>query len=117
MKKVALLLALIMVLMIPVSAQAVTPRAANIIPSITYSGAKATCSVQIVDGNPSNYIEATIKFWKGTVCLETWEVSGYGVVIFSDTATALKGCTYKLTVDATVNGVKQQTVTYSKKYE
>lgn len=117
MKKVALLLALVLVLMPPVSVQAVTPRSINTVPTITYSGTQANCVVQIIDSNPSSDIEATIKLWRRNTCLEKWEVSGSGIIIFSDTVTVEKGNTYRLSVDVTVNGVTNPTVTYSKKCE
>lgn len=117
MKIVAFILALIIMLSVPLSAQAATPRILSITPGITYSGSTATCSVRILGNSTSEHIEATIRFWKGNRCLETWQTSGNGFVLFSGTANAIEGNTYQLTVDVTFDGETKPRVSFSKKYE
>ena len=77
-------------------------------PKLSFSGTTATCSVIIRSGASStDKISVTAKLWNGRTCLKTWTASGTGRVSLSKTATVSKGKTYKLTVDYTVNGVKQ----------
>ena len=117
MRKIALLLALIIVISMPISAQAATPRARIISPAISYSGNTATCTARIIWTSTSNYLEATIKLWNGNSCIKTWDATGYGYILFSETATVVTGNTYTLTVDLSVDGVAQTTSSISKKCE
>ena len=116
MRKIALLLALVILVSTPLSAQAVTPRTLSIRPGISYEGNIATCTARIVGNSTSEYLKATIKFWHGNTCIKTWQETGYGYIFFSGTAAATKGNSYTLTVDLTVNGVAQDTVSFSKRY-
>lgn len=115
MRKIALLLALVMMVSIPLSVHAATPRTINIRPSISYNGNIATCTARIVGNSTSDHLEATIKLWHGNSCIETWEKTGNGYIFFSETATVTAGNTYTLTVDLAVNSIPQDPVSISKK--
>ena len=104
MKKIALLLAIVLLVAAPLTVQAATPRLITILPELTYTGTTANCSVRIIGNNTAEEVYATIKLWYGTTCLETWHVTGNGYVFWKDTATVTSGRTYKLTVDATIDG-------------
>lgn len=117
MRKIAMSLAVIMVLLLPMTAHAATPRSIGITPRITFSGTTANCSVIITSNSGDDEIEATIKLWKGSTCVATWPENGTGYIIFSDTATVTKGKTYTLTVDAIVNDVAQPQAYVSAKCE
>ncbi len=114
MRKIALFLALVMLVSIPLSVHAATPRTLTIRPSISYNGNIATCTARIVGNSTSDYLEATIKLWRGNSCIETWEEAGNGYIFFSETATITSGNTHTLTVDLKVNGVAQDRVSISK---
>lgn len=114
MRKIALLLALVLLFSVPLSVQAATPRIVPIYPDISYSGNVATCTVQIVGHYGTDHLEATIKLWRGSSCIATWNESGTGYINFSETATVTQGKTHKLTVDCWVNGVAQERVSISK---
>lgn len=114
MKKVALLLALIILVSVPLTAQAATPRFISIRPSLSYNGSVATCSAQIVGNSTSEYLEATIKLWHQNSCIKTWKETGYGYIFFSESATIVPGYTYTLMVDLSVNGVAQDTVSITR---
>lgn len=116
MRKTAILLALVLLVSAPLSVQAATPRTISVTPNISYSGNTATCTTRIFGNSSSDYLEATIKFWRGNSCIETWEETGYGYISFTGTAPATRGNTYKLTVDFSVNGVEQDSISFSKKY-
>lgn len=114
MKKIALLLVLVMLVSMPLSAQAATQRMLRIYPSISYAGNVATCTARIIGNSTAEYLEATIKLWRGSSCIETWQATGYATILFSETATITPGSTHTLTVDLWVNGVAQDRVSITK---
>ena len=116
MRKVAMSLAVIMVLLLPMTAHAAS-RSIGIVPNLSFSGTTANCTVRVVADSFSHEIEATIKLWQGSTCVATWEEEGKGILSFSDTATVTKGKTYTLTVDAIVNDVAQPQASTSAKCE
>lgn len=117
MRKAAFFLALILVFMMPLHVRAASARSARTQPLISYNGTTANCTVDIYGTNISEHLEATIKFWYKNRCLQTWEVSGYGILHFEETVEVTKGNTYRLSVDLAINGDMQPTVSFSKKCE
>lgn len=103
MKKIALLLAIALLVAAPLTVQAATPRTITINPGLSYTGTTANCSVSVIGDHMSQEIEATIKLWHGTTCLETWYASGNGYFSWRDTATVTRGNTYRLSVDVTID--------------
>lgn len=116
MKKIALLMALLL-FVLPVTANAATPRLVGIKPGIEFNGTTANCTVSITGDSMKDDIEAVIKLWQGDSCIATWNASGTGYVFFSKSKTVTKGREYTLTVDATINGVTQATLSYTDKCE
>lgn len=110
MRKTALLLALLMMLMIPMSAFADNMRLMRVTPQLSFNETTANCSVRVYAENVADTITATVKLWDGGTCLETWYPSGTGSLSFSTTKAVTSGRQYKLTVDATINGVALTTV-------
>lgn len=105
MRKIALVLAVIMVLMsLPVSAMAAEPRAISIVPGITFNGTTAICEVSIVGNNMSDDLAATIRLYRGNTVIATWFANGDGYIDFSRTKIVTAGYTYTLTVSLTYNG-------------
>ena len=113
MKKIAFVLAVIFVLSMPLSIQAAQPRAITVFPEISVNGTTATCTVRAIADNMSEYLEATIRLYRGSTLIATWYEDGYGYINWTQTKTVLSGYTYKLTVDLTVDGdaVPQATAT------
>ena len=114
MRKIALFLALVMLVSIPLSARAATPRTLSIYPGISYNGNVATCTARIVGNSTSEYLEATIKLWRSNSCIKTWEETGNGYIFFFETAKVIPEITHTLTVDLKVNGVAQDRVSITK---
>ena len=114
MRKIALLTALVILLVIPTSVQAAEPRLITQSLNLSYNQSVATCTANIIGESTSDYLEATIKLWRGNSCIKTWEETGYGYIFFSKTATITPGSTHTLTVDLWVNGVAQDRVSFSK---
>lgn len=114
MKKTVLLLALILIISIPTTANAavpdeLSPFVLKILPSLTFDDETANCTVTIIGDNMSDTISVTLELWQGSTCLATWSSSGNGYMQFSRTRTVTAGVQYKMTVDVTINGVAKPT--------
>ena len=103
MKKIALLLAIILLVATPIKAHAATPREAAIAPNLTFTGTTANCSVRIIGDASNDSIEATIKLRSVSSVIQTWHITGNGFISWSDTAQVTAGRYYMLTVDVWVN--------------
>lgn len=112
MRKVALLMAVILVITMPLSVSA-APRALTINPSISFTGTTATCQVTVVGNNTSEHIEVAMKLMHGNSCVISWYADGYGYVHMPRTAAVTKGLTYDLVVAVSVNGVASTPVSVS----
>ena len=113
MKKIALLLAVILVLAMATTAYAAEPRLLNIMPGLSFSGTTAECSVVVAGNYANDDIDVVIKLWRGSTCVRTWYANGDGYVFWEGTATATKGKTYTLTADVTINNVTKPRVSIS----
>lgn len=110
MRKIALLLAVVMIFMVPVNALAASSRYKMVDAELTISGRTATCKATVRANNPTDYIEMRVTVWYETRCLLDETVSGYGIIRYNDTVGANSGWYCTLRVDATINGVAQPTV-------
>ena len=109
MRKVALLMAIILVISTPLTAVA-TPWVLNIRPSLTFEGTTATCYVLVVGNNTSEHIEVTMKLMYGNSLVASWSDDGYGYVRLQQNAGVTQGRTYTLVVEVTVDNVVKQPV-------
>ena len=113
MRKVALLMAIVLVISMPLSVSA-APRALSVYPTLSFNGTTATCEALVVGNNSSEHIEVTMKLMRGSYCEATWYDDGYGYVNMVEYDTVTKGYTYDLVVTVTVNGVTNTPVSVSK---
>lgn len=109
----AFFLALVFASAIPLSAQAVTPRAPAIQPGLSFNGTTATCSL-FVSANSNDNITAVVKLWHGSRTLTTWNIRGQESINFIDTYSVSRNTTYKLTADVTINGTTYPQVSVSR---
>lgn len=114
MKKIALLMALLL-FVLPITANAATPRSVNISPGIKFEGTIAYCSVLVTANSTNDEIKVVVKLWQGDRCIATWNASGTGFVNFSESKAVNKGTEYTLTADVTINGEKQPAMSFSGK--
>ena len=112
MKKMAFLLALILIVAVPMEVAAATREITS--PQLNFSGTTAKCSVVVTGDNSSQYIQVTMKLMYGSTTVASWSGSGYGYVYLSKTATVTSGRTYKLVVQVTVDGVVKDPVSVTK---
>ena len=107
MWKRVMVLSLILALILGISAQAVQIRAVQLQLTLSFSGTKTTCKTVAVADNDADRISITVRLWDGAKIHSQWSTSGRGSINFRQTATVTRGKTYKLTVNATINGVAQ----------
>lgn len=110
MKKIALILVIVILMNIPVTANAATPRSVGIMPNLQFENKTANCVVHITGNSMNESIDITVKLWYGNRCVVTWTNSGKGVLHFSNTYDVAYKGEYKLSVDATIGGEKYDTV-------
>lgn len=109
MRKVALFLAIVLVISMPLTVSA-TPRMLTINPSLDFDGTTAECQVTVVGNNMSEHITVVMKLMHGNTCVKAWLNDDYGYVYMLTYANVTKGQTYTLYIEVTVNGVAQQPV-------
>lgn len=114
---VILLIAMMIIASMPVYAFANTSRILVIVPSLSFEGTTANCSLTVTGNNSTDRIEAVIKLWYGDTCLETWSKSGTGYLFFNDTHSVVWNREYTLTADVEINDVPKPTASISKKCE
>lgn len=112
MKKIAFLLAIVLVISAPLTVSAAT-YALSIRPQLSFSGTTANCGVTVVGNTMSEHIEVEMKLMHGSTCVATWSADSYGYVVMKETTGVTKGQTYELVVAVTVNGVSKTPVTHS----
>ena len=109
MRKVALVMAIMLVISMPLTASA-TPRALGISPTLAFNGTTAACEVSVVSDKMSDYIEVTMRLMYGSYCEASWSGDGYGYVYMLEYDTVAKGHTYDLVVEVKVNGIMRPTI-------
>ncbi len=114
MRKVALFLAIIIVVAMPLSVSAAS-RAITVNPTLQFSGTTAECEAIVVGDNGTDYIEVTMKLMRGASCVATWSDSGYGYVYMYEEASVVRNVTYTLVVQVKINNVALDPVSASGK--
>ena len=80
-------------MLFPSTAYAASFRVAPVVPSISFNGTTASCTVFVYAEQMTDDIDAVIKLWQGSQCIKTWEESSVGDLAFSGTATVSRGKT------------------------
>ena len=112
MRKVALLLAIVLVISMPLTVSA-TPRMLTINPTLAFDGITAGCDVAVVGNHISEHIEVTMMLKQGTKTLRTWYGDSYGYVYMCEYTRVLLGYTYELIIFVSVDGVAYTPVSVS----
>ena len=107
MKKVALFLAIVLVVAMPLTVSA-TPRALGINPTLAFDGTTAACEVMVIGNDTSEHITVVMKLMHGNTCVRAWMIDDYGYVYMLTYANVTRGQTYSLVIEVSVNGVAQQ---------
>lgn len=101
-KTVVILAVLIFVLTIPASAA--QERSPAVMPSLTFNGATATCTVSVYGDYTTDKIEVNVELWQDTTLIKSWSDEGEEYVDSVRRANVTKGKEYTLKAYATING-------------
>lgn len=113
-KIVAVLLIIVFLLTNPLIANAAS-RALAINPIINFDTNTVLCYVGI-SADPGDSIVAKITLYEGNTRIRIWNRTSTEYLIFSEYVPAQNGYKYTLTVDATVDGTKEPTVSVDATY-
>ena len=116
MKKriIALLLVVTLLFSFPIIVSAET-RTSCINPTLTFGSNTVFCDV-VICADPGDTITAKISLYEGGNCIKTWNRTATELLIFGEYATAMNGYRYTMKVEATINGIKEPTVTIHDTY-
>ena len=114
MKRVAFVLAVIIVISMPLTVFAAS-RATTIIPDISFTATTANCEVAVYGNRSTDYIEVTMKLMQGTTCYGSWSDSGYAYVYMYEVANIVQNYVYTLVAEVKINGVALTPVSISDK--
>ncbi len=103
MKKRSLTLAVLLLFLLTIQAQAAL-YFTQATPTLSFRGTTADCYGSVTTGSASNTIEATLTLWHGNDKVDSWHSNGNGSLYLSGSCTVIKGERYTLTLDATING-------------
>lgn len=104
MKKMSFALAILLLLVLTLSAQAAEFRIAGSIPELYFDGTTAVCSVSCRADNAKDKVEATLTLYQGETYIDSWSNSGTGRVFISEKCGVESGKSYKLVLDYSING-------------
>lgn len=109
-KRLLIILLVILTLFGTVSVQAASPRVIQAVPSITFNGTEATCSVMIAGERATDRITATMELKQGNRLIDSWTSSATMLLYMEETATVEENKTYTLVVTYSVNGVTRPSI-------
>ena len=104
MRKRISILILTLLLVLSFTAQAISTRSSVVRLDLSFKGTTATCYVPVIAEKSDDEIEIIVKLWQGEKCIKTWRDNGIGILLFEKTASVVKGKTYELSADVTING-------------
>lgn len=108
MKARVFALAVPLLLILALTAQAADARIERVNPRLYFDGTTANCSASCSADNTKDKIEATITLYQGDSYAASWSNSGTGFVRVSRSCDVQRGKSYKLVVDYSINGTAKQ---------
>lgn len=103
MRKRIIAVALVLVFALSMTAYALEPRGTPYLPSLTFDGTTALCSIKIIRANAD--IDVTLTLYRGLSIIDSWSESGTNSVIISGQCEVKEGLEYRLEVTGTIDGV------------
>lgn len=113
MKTKNVILALLLAFLLVGTAYAQDMRSVSPSLRVSFSGTTATCYVNIPGAHGDDVIDATIELRCGKQSVERWNEQAVGFLDFHEDALVIKGKTYDLEVEYTVNGKVQPSISCS----
>lgn len=114
MKKRILGLVIPVLLVLTLSAQAAESRILKNIPSLSFNGSTAICTVTCTGNNTKDKVSATLTLYQGGVYVDSWSDSGTGMVFISESCEVESGKSYKLVLTYSINGIAKPSQSDSK---
>lgn len=112
MKKRMIPLALALVMLLALCANAAEPRGTHVpAPTLSFSGTTANCSITI--SSPGAEINATLTLWNGSRVVDSWSGTATSLLHISGSCLVSEGTTYTLKVTGMVDGVPIQGIPVS----
>lgn len=107
MRKVIAVLSMIAIIIsVSIHVKAADEALISAMPKLSFTGTTATCSLKVYANYSTDHIEASVKLMHGSTIIKQWNnLSDYGYMDFSDTATVVSEYTYTMKVTLKVNGV------------
>lgn len=114
MRKQIIPIVLVLALILALPAQAISTRAANGYPTLSFDGTKASCTASIKGASSKDSISVTLTLYQGSTKIDSWTASGTYSVYISDSCTVQKGKSYTLKLTYSINGVSQSATSVTK---
>ena len=104
MRKRVFALAVPLLLLLALSAQALDARITRVEPVLDFNGTTATCSVFFKADSTKDRAEATLTLYQGNTYVDSWTDSGTGRVFISESCEVESGKSYRLVLTYSING-------------
>ena len=104
MRKRVFALAVPLLLILSLSAQALEARVLDVAPVLTFNGTTASCSVSFRADNTKDKVTATLTLYQGNTYVDSWTDSGTGRVFISENCEVESGKSYRLVLSYSING-------------
>ena len=89
------------------AAQATGQKVAGSSVRLTFQETTAVCSSTCLGDFQTDSIDATLRLYKGSTCIDSWSESGTGKITLYGECRVTSGTTYRLEVVCSINGVEQ----------
>lgn len=76
-------------------------------PRLTFNGTTATCSASCYGDSNNDTVDATLTLYQGNTFVDSWRATGRGRARPSGQCKVKSGKSYKLTLEYSINGVDQ----------
>lgn len=103
MKRV-LALAVPLLLLLTLSAQALEPKLVKATPALDFDGTTAICSVSFKADSVNDKVAATLTLYQGSTYVDSWSDSGTWRVSISENCEVESGKSYRLVLSYSING-------------
>lgn len=107
MKRRTFFLALILVVVMQVPAHALSERVQVFIPTLSFTGTTAHCSIYVPCSNSSDQVSVDLTLLRGQEIIASWSAASTSdrqYAAIDEKATVAKGQTYTLVADVYING-------------
>ena len=111
MKRCILSLAMVVIVALSTSAQAIDPRQIYNQPRLRFDGTTAYCLADCKGDSSGDKVEATLTLYQGNIYVDSWSDSGKGWATPSGNCSVESGKSYKLVLTYSVNGDTKPDVT------